>query len=397
MTEPAAPSQVDELLGARPRSRVRRWISIGLLLLTLGVAATLLLRFLEGNTTPYYMAPVVRADLHPQLSVAGRAHLAGEITVRAPRDAMIAALPAAAGSHVAAGQALAVVDDTGFAQAVAGDRTTLAAALDQAARAEVQVRLAAARLARYDKVWRESGQRVPSLDEMDAAHAAAQASELALRRERALVVAARQRLAADIAGLQSALPVAPVAGVVVEQLVEPGSRVQAGQPLLRIAPLGAPARVVVPLPAGTGSLPAGMAAQVVIDGTDAGERAATLLSVQTDPDGHRQAVFGLAPDPGIPPSAAATVKMNLPLRKHVLLVPNAALAFAPHCSTQHERSSICLLDRDGTARSVEIVAGPSDGHRTQILGGPVRPGQLAIIGWREAPGASGPKPRSSGP
>ncbi|MDE2119369.1 MAG: HlyD family efflux transporter periplasmic adaptor subunit, partial [Betaproteobacteria bacterium] len=184
---------------------------------------------------------------------------------------------------------------------------------------------------------------------------------------------------------------------VVEQLVAPGSRVQAGQPLLRIAPLGAPARVVVPLPAGTGSLPAGMAAQVMIDGTDGAERAATLLGVQTDPDGRRQAVFGLAPDPGIPPSAAATVKMTLPLRRHVLLVPNAALAFAPHCSTQHSRTSICLLDRDGTARSVEIVAGPSDGHRTQILGGPVRPGQLAIIGWREAPGASGPKPRSPGP
>lgn len=399
MTEPHAPSQVDALLDARPRSRARRWISIGLLLLTMGVAATLLLRFLEGNTTPYYMAPVVRADLHPQLTLAGRAHLAGQITVRAPRDAMIVALPAAPGSSVAQGQALAVVGTRGFTQAIAADRSALAAAYDQLAHAGVQVRLAQARLTRYDKVWRESDHRVPSLDEMDSARAAVKSAELSLRHQRALLGAARLRLHDDMADLQATLPRSPSAGVVVADLVAPGSRVQAGQPLLELAPLGAPAHVVVPLPAGVGPLPAGMPAQVIVDGADGAERAATLLRIDSDASGKRQAVFSLAPDPSLPPAAAATVKLKLPVRRHVLLVPNAALAFAPHCSTQPDlgRSSVCLLDRDGTARSVAIVAGPTDGHRTQILGGPVRPGQLTIIGWREAPGASAPKPRASNP
>ena len=394
MAEPDDASQVDALLDARPRSRARRWISIVLLLLTLGVVGSLLLRFLEGNTTPYYMAPIIRGDLRPQLSIKGRAYLVGEITVHAPRDALITAVPVAPGATVAPGQALAVVDTSAFAQAIDADRLALAAAHDQLARAFVESRLAGARIARYDKVWRESNHRVPSLDEMDTARAAVRSAALAVRRDRALLAAAQRRLDDDMANLQATLPRAPIAGVVVRPLVAPGSQIRAGQPLLELAPLDTPARVIVPLPPGIGPLPAGQSARVVISGIDGAECAATLLRTATDPAGVRQAVFALAADPRIPPVAAATLKMTLPIRRNVLLAPNTALAFAPHCSTQPEleRSSLCLLDRDGTARSVSIIAGPSDGHRTQILGGPVRPGQLAIIGWREAPGASGPKP-----
>jgi len=397
--EPGEPSQVDALLDVRPSSRARRWISIALLLLALGVAGWLLLRFLEGNTTPYYMAPIVQGDLRPHLTLSGRVYLTGEVTVRAPRNALIIALPAAAGTTVAAGQAVAVVDTSGFAQTLAADRSALQAAHDQLARASIDSRLARNRLARYARVWRESDHRVPSLNEMESARVAAAGAALAVRRDRELLEAARRRLDDDMADLLTSLPRAPFAGVVVQRLIEPGSRVQAGQALLELAPLGAAAHLVVPLPAGIGPLPAGMPARVIVAGTDGAERDARLLRIDTDPTGVRQAVFALAPDPSIAPTSAATVKLTLPLRHDVLLVPNAALAFAPFCSTQpeHEGSSICVLDRDGTARSVAIIAGPSDGRRTQIVGGPVRSGQLAIIGWRKAPAASSPKSGSSGP
>ncbi len=391
MTEPATSSQVDELLGARPRSRVRRWISLGILLLALAGAGTLLLRFLEGNDTPYYMAPVVRADLRPHLTLSGTLHLAGEVSVRAPQDAMIAALPAGVGSTVEQGQALAVVDVSHAARGIAADRSALAAARDAAAHAGVTRKAAAARLARYEKVWRESGHRVPSLDELEGARAEAMRAAIALRRDGVLVDAARQRLHADLAGLDAALPRAPFAAVVTQLLVAPGSRVQAGQPIVDLAPRGAAARVVVALSPGIGPLPNGMPASVLVEGDGDHAHAATLLRVETSASGQRHAVFGLAWDPGIAPRAAVTVKLTLPVRHRVLVVPNAALAFAPHCSADHDRTSICLLARDGTARSVDIVAGPSDGRNTQILAGAVRPGALAIIGWREPPAASGPK------
>ncbi len=394
MADQVPSTQIDELLGARPRSRARRWVSIGLLLLALAAAATLLLRFLEGNDTPYYMAPITRGDLRPQLSLPGSLYPAGEITVRAPHDALLTALPQAVGQRVADGQALAVIDTTSYVQLLDADRASLAAARDEASREAIASRAAAARLARFEAVWRASRQRVPSLDELEAARMQAARAALAARRARTLADAAAQRLQADTLRLQAALPRAPVAGVVSAQLVAAGSWVRAGQPILRLAPLGAAARVAVTLDAIDAPLPPGMPVKVVIGA--APPRAATLLHVQAGPAGRLHAVFALPPDPRLPPRASVTVRLNLPLRRHVLLVPDAALAFAPHCSAQRGRDSICLLARDGTARSVPIVAGPSDGQHTQILAGKVRPGQLAIIGWREAPAASSPSARQPG-
>ncbi len=394
-TEPGPTAQVDVLLGARPRSRLRRWVSAILLVLVLAAAATLLLRFVEGNDTPYYMAPITRADLRPQLRLRGTFYPAGEVSVRAPHDALLTALPEAIGARVLRGQALAVIDTTTYARAIAADRSELAAAQDQARREAVASRAAAARLARFEKVWRASGQRVPSLDELESARLQAARAALAARRARTLADAAAQRLRADTRDLQAALPRAPIDGVVSARLVPAGSRVRAGEPLLQLAPLGAAARVAVSLGASDGPLSPGLKAEVLINGRP--PREARLLRVRGGADGRQQAVFGLAPDPGLPPRGVATVLLSLPTRHHVLLVPDAALAFAPHCSAQRSGHNLCLLARDGTARSVPVVLGPGDGRHTQILAGNVRPGQLAIIGWREAPVASAPARTRPGP
>lgn len=388
MAEPSGSSPVDALLGARPRSRASRWITIGLLLIALVVALTLLLRFVEGNDTPYYMVPVVRGDLEPRVSLPGRLQPAGEITVSAPRDARITALPGAVGSTVSRGQALAVVDTTEIAQAIGVDRSMLAATRAQIARAWLIRRDALRRLARFERVWRASRQRVPSLDEMEQARENAARAGIDLRRADALADAARQRLDADLEHLDAMLPRAPIDGVVTEQLVAPGTWVHAGEPIVRLAPPGAGSLVTVALDPSLGALPADTSVRVAIAGAHAGVFSAMLLRIDTGSSGHRRAVFALPPAPGIPLRAAANVELTLPERHHVLLVPNAALAFAPQCSTQLGPASVCLLGRDGAARSVPIVAGPSDGRRTQILAGAVRPGALAIIGWRDAPPAS---------
>ncbi len=393
MAEPVPGSSVDTLLGARPRSRARRWISIGLLLLALVAAGVLLLRFVEGNNTPYYMVPVTRGHLEPHVTLQGTLRPYGEITVNAPSDALVSALPNAVGSSLAQGEAVAVVDTTEAARAIALDRSTLAAARQQVARAGVTMRTAAARLARFEKVWRESEHRVPSANEMQTARADAARAAIEWRRDGILVGAARQGLAADMDRLQAMLPRAPMAGVVSEELIAPGSWVHAGQPILRMAPKGSGSLVTVPLDPSLGRLPPDTPARVSVDGANGDEHSAMLLRIDTDASGKRRAVFAMPFDPRVPLHARVRVSMTLPERRHVLLVPNAALAFAPQCSAQLGRSSICVLERDGSARSVDIVAGPSDGRRTQVLAGALRPGELAIIGWRDAPTASTPNPK----
>ena len=390
MVEPERSAAVDTLLGAKPRSRTRRWISLGLLLLALIAAGALLLRFVEGNNTPYYMVPVTRGNLVPHIVLDGTLRPVGEITVDAPGDALVSAVPNAVGSRLARDEAVDVVDTAQVARTIALDRSRLAAARQQVARARVAVHAGAERLARFEKVWRESSHRVPSLNEMQGARADASRAVLELRRDRILVDVARQALDADMARLDGMLPRAPMAGVVSEELITPGTWVHAGQPILRMAPTGAGSLVTVPLDRGLGALPADTPARVSVLGTHGAEHGAMLLRIDTDAAGRRSAVFALPPDPNLPLHARARVALSLPERHHVLLVPNAALAFAPQCSAQLGRSSICVLGRDGVARSVDIAAGPSDGRHTQVLAGALRPGELAIIGWRDAPTASTP-------
>ena len=393
MAEPLPGSSVDSLLGARPRSRARRWISITLLALALVAAGVLLLRFVEGNNTPYYMVPVTRGNLQPHVTLQGTLRPYGEVTVNAPSDALVTALPNAVGSSLTRGEAVVVVDTTEAARSIALDRSTLAAARQQVARAQVAVRAASERLARFEKVWRESSHRVPSAGEMQAARSDAARASIELRRDRILVEAAQQGLADDMERLHAMLPRAPMDGVVSEELVAPGSWVHAGQPILRMAPKGAGSLVTVPLDPSLGRLPPDTPARVSVHGAGGDEPGAMLLRIDTDPSGGRRAVFAMPFDPRVPLRARVRVSMTLPERRHVTLVPNAALAFAPQCSAQLGRSSICVLGRDGSARSVEIVAGPSDGRRTQVLAGALRPGELAIIGWRDAPAASTPNPK----
>ncbi|WP_018914498.1 efflux RND transporter periplasmic adaptor subunit [Thiomonas sp. FB-6] len=393
MAEPQPSSSVDTLLGARPRSRARRWISIGLLLLALIAAGVLLLRFVEGNNTPYYMVPVTRASLQPHVTLQGTLSPYGEITVQAPSDAMVSALPNAVGTQLAQGEAVAVLDTSELARAIALDRSRLAAAGQQLQRARIGQRSASERLARFEKVWRESSGRVPSWNEMQQARADAARALLESRRDAILLDLARQGLDADMQRLDAMLPRAPMAGVVSEERIAPGTWVHAGQPILRMAPKGAGSLVTVPLDPSLGALAPDTPALVSVDGAQAREYSAMLLRVDTDSASRRRAVFALPPEPGVPLHARVRVSVTLPERRHVLLVPNAALAFAPQCSAQLGRSSICVLGRDGSARSVDIVAGPSDGRHTQVLAGALRPGELAIIGWRDVPPGSTPNPK----
>ena len=93
------------------------------------------------------------------------------------------------------------------------------------------------------------------------------------------------------------------------------------------------------------------------------------------------------PEPEAHPGMPATITTELPRRTDVLLVPDAALAFVPGGKAAAPCRCIYVLSRQGTPRRVDIVAGASDGSRTEILSGEVEPGTKVIIGWRGGPAA----------
>lgn len=389
VTEGETHSPLDALLGASPRPIVRHWFSL-LLLAAAGLGALVFfVRFVAGDDSPYYTAPVVRGDLVPLVSERGVVSATGGATVRAMLDGRITWILGTPDGRVERGQVLARIDAGEIRSTIAGDRATLAAAQAALQGAQVTAQQAAGRLSRFESVWKRSGGRVPSLNEMEAARAEASRTASAQDAAQAAVDAAELALRNHQARAASAEVRAPIAGLLVDRAVQPGQDVREGQVLFTIAAGNAPLTIEVPLSAApTGPINAGTPARVTLDSIPDKVQSATLSHLMIAPPPQSappRGVFTLdRPDPQVRPGMAATVEIDLPRRSNVLLVPNAALGFAPAGpGVSRKRARIYLLAA-GEPKRVYVTVGGSDGRRTEVFASGIDPGDQVITGWRDA-------------
>ncbi|WP_177198569.1 efflux RND transporter periplasmic adaptor subunit [Novosphingobium sp. CF614] len=392
--EPHTP--LDALLGATPRRVLRHWLSLLLLALAGLAALVFFVRFVTGDNSPYYSAPVERGNLVPLISERGIVRGTGEVTAQAMLDGRIAWISGKRDAQVERGELLARIDAREIHRRIAIDRSSLAAAQARLEAAQVAAQSAAARLARFENVWRRSGGRAPSFNEMETARAEGLRTSLALDAARAELKTARLRLEDDKAKAARAEVRAPISGVLVLRQVEPGQWVNEHQPLFTIAAGIAPLTVEVPLTARpAGPIQAGTLARVRLDSMPDKVQSARLSLLKVPPPPQSappRAVFTLErPDPQARPGMAATIEIELPERKNVLLVPDAALAFEPGNpdAPGRRRARVYLLSSDGEPRRVYVVVGGSDGQRTEIFATGIQPGDQIITGWRDP--AAGPK------
>jgi len=382
--------ELDAFLGSTPRRAGSHWLSLGALVLAVVAAFMLLVRFLNGPDLPYYTAPAERGDLTPALSARGTLHAADEVTVRAAQDGTVLAVPGPAEGPVAAGQVLVAMDTTALMADVAQAGATLAQHQGEAERARIALVEATTRLDRYDTVWRRSQHRVPSLNEMEGARADVGSAAVALK-------SAQARLTADQAGIRAAQTrlaraslAAPFAGSVVARLVTPGQQVATGTPLFTLATRADRLTVEVPLTAAQAMrLVPHARARVLAPALSDGPRPATLDRIEAaaaSDNGQRLAVLTLdaAPAP-LRPGMTVTVEIDLPTRKEVLLVPDAALTFAP--PGQPAGTSVYVLGSDRQPRQIPVAVEASDGKRTEVVANGLEPGAQVITGWRHSPGA----------
>ncbi|MDE1916351.1 MAG: efflux RND transporter periplasmic adaptor subunit [Sphingomonadales bacterium] len=393
MTSP----ELDAFLGATPRRAGFAWASLVALVLAIGVAFMLLMRFLNGPDLPYYTASVERGDVTPTLSLHGTLHGAGETDLRAEQDGLVLAVPGPADGPVAAGQVLARMDDTALLADVAQARATLAQDESEADRARIALAEATAKLDRYENVWRRSQHRAPSLNEMEGARADVARASVALS-------SANAKASADEAVIRSAQVraarasvVAPFAGAVVARLVTPGQQVTAGTPLFTLATNTDRLTVSVPVTAAQAMRIAPHAkARVLAPALSDGPRGATLDHIEAAPasgDGQRMAILTLdGPAAPLHPGMAVTVDIDMPARKNVLLVPDSALAFAP--PGKRAGNAVWLLGSDNQPRQIPVAVEASDGKRTEVIAETLSPGAQVITGWRHSSpaqaGASSP-------
>ncbi|EGD58116.1 biotin/lipoyl attachment domain-containing protein [Novosphingobium nitrogenifigens DSM 19370] len=392
-------ADLDVFLGSVPRRRRRHWLTLGLLTLT-GISVLILFgRFFYGSPSPYYTVPVERGEIAPVLALRGRLHGDGEVTIVAAQDGTVVGLPDPRAAQVYAGQELVVMDTAQLSRTFDADVAAKAQADDAQTRARDALREAAVRLDRYESVWRRSGGRVPSLNEMEGARAALGRARLDVADAATRGEEAERQVTRDRIALSNAAVRAPFDGALLGCQVQPGQIVHAGQPLCTIA--SHPERLTATVSLGavdTARLALGASAEVEVDGMGEARFEGKLLRVEAvhGATGIEQvAVFDVhkgekTPDRPLPlPGRDVTARIALPGRADMVLVPNVALGFRLHDETRKRGTGVYVTDSDGgEARFVPVTLGGTDGRHSEVLSGELKPGERVIIGWRREGGTA---------
>ncbi|GAM03628.1 efflux RND transporter periplasmic adaptor subunit [Novosphingobium sp. MBES04] len=383
-------SSLDTFLGAAPRRGRRQLISFVVLVLAIIAIATLFVRFVAGNDDPYYVASITSGDFVPRLSEAGMVHGAEELAIRARLDGRLADLPVKSGDTVKYGQVLARIEAPGGDETLAAHEARLASAQADVEAAEVSVSETSTRLARFERVWRESDHRVPSTNEMESARADARRAREGLAAAQGRRDAAQNDVEAEKERARGRVIRAPFDGVVVVHNLSQGQGVLQDMLLFTLVHPGSKLTLRVPLASEAAmALEPGAEASVRLEAQPDVAHTAVLDRIE-DASGQRVAHFRLTgATEGIEPGMAARVEVALAPRSNVLLVPDAALEFRPDSAGEamDGRDSIYLVGEDGNPRRVFVTAGGSDGGRTEVFSSQLEAGEDVIIGWREAPQA----------
>lgn len=386
ISEPDTQVQLDTLLGAEPRGVTRHWLSLMILAAAAVGAVGFFVRFVVGEDSPYYVATIEQGDLTPLVSERGLLHGSGEVTVSASETGRMTWVSGKTDGAVKKGELLAIIDTGQAENEIPIAHSGVSAAEAAVASAGVVADDTAARLARFENVWKRSGGRAPSLNEIERARTEAQQANLALSAARAELTAAKLQLKDQQTRKAGTEVRAPISGTLVVRHAKPGQIVKQHQSLFTVAAGLGPLTIEVPLTGPQSALiQAGSRAQVRLDAMPDAPLSATLTKLRVSPPPQSApplAVFTV--EHAVPqalPGMAATIEIELPTRNNVLLAPNPALAFASSPLQNSKRQRIYLLER-GDAKRVYVTAGNSDGKRTEIFANGLKPGDAVIIGWR---------------
>lgn len=220
---------------------LRSWGLIALLLLVL--AGLGYWRF--GRALDVEMVPVRQGTVALQVTGPGTVQARSAVTLASRLNGSVTALHADVGDSVQAGQLLVLLDDREASARLAAVRSqqqslasTIEAARASVVRAEAELALAQSRQ-RRDADLRNQG--FLSAAAMDASAAGLQVAQSGLALAQATLAArqadattlVQEARAADAAASHARL-LAPMAGLVVQRLAEPGSTVGVGSPILKL-------------------------------------------------------------------------------------------------------------------------------------------------------------------
>ncbi len=380
--------------GTRLRNRLLRW---GIpVLVIIGVIAYFRVR---GGAAPvqYQMTSARRGDLAVTVTATGTLAALDTVAVGTEVSGIVDVVAADYNDHVRQGQILAIVNtDQLQAQIRQGE-----AAL-QAAQATAQQMAATVEESRLQAVRSETLFITKTI-----ASAELESARAAFARAAAADGAAQAQIAASTASLQAQRTVlakatihSPISGVVLQRQIEPGRTVAASfqTPVLFVLAADLK-RMTLALDideADVGQVRAGQSADFTVDAYPDRNFAATVRSVRNAAKTVSgvvtyQAILDVAnADLALRPGMTATAVVKTAHVHDALLVPNAALRFAPPTDTSRSMTELHagVVHRvwtlsQGTPVPTALTIRMTDGQWTEVTGGSVTAGMPLITGILE--------------
>jgi len=397
--------------------RRRRWLwvpALALLLVT-GLVTWRVLR--RPPPLQYQTAALARGPVLARITATGILSAVVTVQVGSQVSGRIAKLNADFNSTVKKGQLIAEIDPALFEANLAQAKANVLAGEGQLKQAEANV-LAARRTYERDKALRASNLIAQAdLDTAETTFQAAQASVVAARGQ---LAQARAQLTQSEVNLAYTKILSPIDGTVISRSVDVGQTVAASLQAPTIFTLAGDLQKMQVdtsvAEADVGKLAAGMDASFVVDAFPDERFRGTIRQIRNAPQTQQNvvtydAVIDVAnPELKLRPGMTANVTVVYADRQDVLRVPNASLRFrpSPEMLAALGRSSpaparvagrdggsgppvgasaggrsLWVL-RDGKPAPAQITVGVSDGTFTEVLSGPLQPGDAVLTGVESA-------------
>ncbi len=398
------------MIGATARPRWKRWVWI-----VLGVAAVIGAALLVGrarrgaaaNAAPAFeLAQVKRGDVKVTVTATGTLQAVTTVEVGAEVTGKLLSVRVDANDTVKKGQVLAEIDPE-----------QLRAAVDEAS-AQVMSASAAIRLAKATKTEtalaaerarQQVAEQLISKKELEAAAAAAERAEANVQSATASATVANAGLKSALSRLNKTTILSPIDGIVLSRLVEPGATVTAGfttPVLFKLAQDLTQMRLNVDIDeSDVGRVREGLDATFTVDAYPERTFPSKLYSLRNEPKTTSNVVTYAAvlsvdnAERLLRPGMTCTATVVAETRSNVLVVPNAALRFAPPVKggpgadtkktvgvqgDAREKQRVWIL-KGITPTAVPVRIGATDGLVTEIVSGDLQAGAQVITDVKEAP------------
>jgi HlyD family secretion protein len=418
----------------RPRwKRASTWIVFGLAA-ALAAGGFAWQRAAQRDAVPRYVTePVTRGDIAMSVTANGTLQPTRSVNIGSELSGTVSEVLVDVNDRVKKGQVLVRLDTAKLADQVAKSQAALRsaqAAVDQASAASQQAKVT---LGRLEEVRRLSGGKLPSETELDAARATLAQAQAAEASARANVGQAEATLRTDRTNLDKASIRAPIDGVVLTRAVDPGNAVAAS---LQAVTLFTMAEDLTQMKlsvnvdeADVGQVKEGQGAQFSVSAWPGRRYPAAITRVaygSTTTDNvvtYTTQLLVDNPDLTLRPGMTATATIAATQRQAVLRVPNTAFTFSPEDAAARPAGRAAsgaggsivsqLMPRppaglqtkrarpagagggskagaagsqrrvwvlqDGAAKSVNVVAGLSNGKLTEVTSPELQEGMQVIV------------------